>query len=217
MKRLAALLIAIPVAFSGLLWFHPMVGDYEGLQDVTTRFQVVHVAMVLVLPLLALGMHRLLDGLHGRAAAVGRFALIPFVAFYVPYVAFEGIALAVLGQQLNGLPAAERDAVAADLVADFATNPILGEPGVFWAVGSTALIVAVVSAVMAFRRAGAPLRLQVLLGMSALIGTHAPPLAPIGLLCFAATGWMVLRERNAAAPEPAAAAAAYTTRPSTHA
>ena len=73
---------------------------------------------------------------------------------------------------------------------------------------------------LAFRRAGAPLRLQVLLGMSALIGTHAPPLAPIGLLCFAAAGWMVLRERNASAAEPAppaAAAAAYTTRPRSHA
>ena len=53
--RHAALLIGVPLAFSVLLWFHPMVGDYEGLRDVTTRFQVVHVGMVLALPLLALG------------------------------------------------------------------------------------------------------------------------------------------------------------------
>jgi hypothetical protein len=209
--RHAALLIGVPLAFSGLLWLHPMVSDYDGLRDVTTRFQVVHVAMVLVLPLLALGMHLLLDGLRGRAAAVGRFALIPFVAFYVPYVAFEGIALGVLGQQLNGLPAAERAAVAPGLVEDFARNPILGEPGVFWALGSTAWIAVVVSAVLAFRRAGAPLALQVLLGASALIGAHAPPLAPIGLLSFAAAGWMVLRARHATAAAiapPAATAAA---------
>jgi hypothetical protein len=37
--RDAALLIGVPLAFSALLWFHPMVSDYEGLQDVTTRFQ----------------------------------------------------------------------------------------------------------------------------------------------------------------------------------
>jgi hypothetical protein len=206
-RRHAALLTAAPLAFAVLLWFHPMIGDYEGLRDVTTRFQIVHVGMVLALPLLAIGIHGLLDGLRGRAATVGRFALIPFVAFYVPYVAFEGIALGVLGEQLNGLPAGQRDAVAAGLVRDFASNPILGEPGIFWALGSTALIVVMVSTVLAFRRAGAPVTLQVLLAASVLIGTHAPPLAPIGWACFAAAGWMVLRARHTAVAKPATALA----------
>jgi hypothetical protein len=203
-----ALLIGAPLAFSVLLWFHPMISDYEGLRDVTTRFQIVHVGMVLAVPLLAIGIYRLLDGLRGRAAAVGRFALVPFVVFYVPYVAFEGIALGVLGEQLNGLPAGQRDAVAPGMVQDFATNPILGEPGVFWALGSTALIVVMVSTVLAFRRAGAPLALQVLLAASVLIGTHAPPLAPIGWACIAAAGWMVLRPRHTAVAKPSALAAA---------
>ena len=193
-----ALLIAVPVAFAGLLWLHPMVGDYEGLQDVTTPFQVVHVAMVLVLCLLALGIYDLLDGLRGRAATVARGSLIPFVAFYVPYVAFEGVALGVLGQELNGLPAAQRDAVASDLVADFATNPILGEPGVFWALGSIAWLVVIVATVFAFRRAGASRPLLIALGACALIAAHAPPLAPIGWLCFAAAGSIVLRGRGLA-------------------
>jgi hypothetical protein len=199
-----ALLIGVPLVFSVLLWFHPMIGDYEGLRDVTTRFQVVHAGMVLALPLLAIGIYSLLDGLRGRAAAVGRFALVPFVLFYVPYVAFEGIALGVLGDRLNDLPAGERDAVATGMVQDFARNPIFGEPGLFWALGSIALIVVVVSTVLAFRRAGAPLALQVLLGLSALIGTHAPPLAPIGWACFAAAGWMVLRAHHAQVAKPAA-------------
>ena len=201
------LLVGVPLAFSVLLWLHPMVGDYEGLREVTTRFQVVHVAMVLTLPLLAAGIYVMLRGLGGRSATVARGALIPFVAFYVPYVAFEGIALGVLGEQLNGLPAGQRDAVAAGLVRDFASNPILGEPGIFWALGSTALIVVMVSTMLAFRRAGAPLALQVLLGASVLIGTHAPPLAPIGWACFAAAGWMVMRARHTSAVEPAAQAA----------
>jgi hypothetical protein len=202
------LLTGIPAAFAVLLWFHPMIGDYEGLRDVTTRFQVVHAGMVLALPLLAIGIYGLLDGLRGRAAAVGRFALVPFVVFYVPYVAFEGIALGVLGDRLNDLPAGQRDAVAPGMVEDFARNPIFGEPGLFWALGSIALIVVVVSTVLAFRRAGAPLSLQVLLGLSMLIGPHAPPLAPIGWACFAAAGWMVLRARHTAAAKPAALAAA---------
>jgi hypothetical protein len=206
-RRPAALLFGVPLAFSVLLWLHPMVSDYEGLRDVTTRFQVVHVAMVLVLPLLAAGMYVLLGGLRGRAAAVARVALIPFVVFYVPYVAFEGIALGVVGQELNGLPAGQRDAVGPALVEDFARNPILGEPGVFWAVGTAAWIVAIVATVLAFRRAGAPLALQALLALSALIGAHAPPLAPIGLVCFAAAGWMVLRARPTSAAKPARPAA----------
>jgi hypothetical protein len=191
-------LVAVPAAFAVVLFFHPMIGDYEGLRDVTTRFQAVHVAMVLVLPLLAIGLHHMLGRLKGRAAAVGRLALIPFVAFYVPYVAFEGIALGVLGEQLNGLPADQRDAVAAGLVEDFARNPILGEPSIFWALGSIAWIVVIVSTVLAFRRAGAPASIQLLLGAAALIGAHAPPLAPIGYLCFAAAGWMVLRDHHGA-------------------
>ena len=204
----AALLVGAPVAFSGLLWLHPRVGDYEGLREVTTRFQVVHVGMVLTFCLVAVGMYVLLEGLRGRAATVARVALVPFTAFYLPYLAYEGIGLGALGQQLNGLPAAQRDAVAPGLIEDFATHPILGEPGVFWAVGSTAWIVVIVSAVLAFRRAGAPVWLQVLLGMSALIAGHAPPLGPIGLLCFAAASWTVLRARRApavATPGPAAA------------
>jgi hypothetical protein len=48
------------------------------------------------------------------------------------------------------------------------------EPGVFWAVGTAALIVATA---FAFRRADAPLALQLLLGGAAVICAHAPPLA----------------------------------------
>jgi hypothetical protein len=199
----AALLVGVPVGFAGLLWLHPMVGDYEGLRDVTTRFQLVHVAMMLAVCLLAIGIHVLLEGLAGRAAAVARLALFPFVAFYVPYLAFEGVALGVLGQELNSLPAAQRDAVAPALVEDFARNPILGEPGVFWALGTIAWIVVIVATVLAFRRAGAALAVQVLLGLSVLIAAHTPPLAPVGWLCFAVAGWMVLRARHAAAAEPA--------------
>jgi hypothetical protein len=201
--RNASLLVGAPIAFSLLLWLHPVVSDYETLKDATTRFQLVHIAMVLVLPLLALGRYLLLEGLGGRAAATARVSLIAFVIFYVPYVAFEGIGLGVLGQELNGLDAAQRDAVAPGLVEDFARNPILGEPGIFWALGSTAWIVVIVAMVLAFRRASAPLAVQVLLGMSVLIATHAPPLAPVGWLSFAVAGWMVLRARHAAAAGPA--------------
>lgn len=191
----AAFLIGAPVAFAGLLTMHPVVSDYRDVLGATTRYQLVHVGMVLTFCLIAVGMHGLLDGLRGRAAGVARVALIPFVAFYVPYLAFEGFAVGALGQEINDLSAARRDAIAPDLIDGLARNPIMGEPGLFWAVGSAAWIVVVVATVLAFRRAGAPVRLQVLLGASALIAGHTPPLGTIGLLCFAAASWMVLSGR----------------------
>ena len=33
-RRPTALLFGVPLAFSVLLWFHPMVSDYEGLRGV---------------------------------------------------------------------------------------------------------------------------------------------------------------------------------------
>ena len=126
----------------------------------------------------------------------------------MPYVAFEGIALGVLGDRLNDLPAGQRDAIAPGMVQDFASNPIFGEPGLFWALGSIALVVVMVSTVLAHRSAGARPALQVMLGASVLIGAHAPPLASIGWACFAAAGWMVLRTRHTAFEKPAALAAA---------
>ena len=157
--------------------------------------------MVLALPLLAIGIYGLLDGLRGRAAAVGRFALIPFVAFYVPYVAFEGIALGVLGEQLNGLPAGQRDAVAPGMVEDFATQPHPGRarrllgPRLHRPDRRHRLDRAGLPPCR--RAAGAPGPAR----PSVLIGTHAPPLAPIGWACFAAAGWMVLRARHTAVGE----------------
>ena len=204
----AVLLVAVPVAFSGLLWLHPVLSDPEDLLAATTRFQIVHLGMVLTFCLLAVGMYVMLAGLRGRAAAVGRVALIPFVAFYVPYLAFEGVAAGVLAQELNELPAAQREAIAPGLIEDFSRNPIVGEPGIFWALGSTAWVVVVVAALLAFRRAGAPLALQVLLGTSALVAGHTPPLGAIGLVAFAGAGWMVLRRRRAAGTETAPAVAA---------
>src|SRR5687767_16009751 len=97
----AAFLVGAPVAFSALLCLHPMVGDWEGLREATTRFQAVHVGMVLTFCLVAVGTYFLLEGLRGRAASVARVALVPFAAFYIPYLAFEGFAIGALGQQLN--------------------------------------------------------------------------------------------------------------------
>ena len=62
-----------------------------------------------------------------RAAAAPRRP-VPFVAVLHPLPRLRGVRDRRLGQELNGLPAAEREAVAPGLIEDFARNPILGEP-----------------------------------------------------------------------------------------
>ena len=192
-----------------LLWFHPMIGDYErtaGRDHALPGRPRRHGAGA---PAAGDRDLHLLGGLRGRAAAVGRFALIPFVVFYVPYVAFEGIALGVLGRQLNGLPADQRDAVAPGHGPELRQQPDLrrARPLLGPRLRSAWIVVIVSTAWPSAAPARRP-ALQVLLGASVLIGAHAPPLAPIGWACFAAAGWLVLRARHSSATEPTAPAAA---------
>jgi hypothetical protein len=49
-------------------------------------------------------------------------------------------------------------------------------------VGSLAWVVAVVAAAQAYRQAGAPLIVSILLAFSVVAVFHAPPIGPIGLL-----------------------------------
>ena len=149
-----ALLIGVPLAFSVLLWFHPMIGDYEGLRDVTTRFQVVHVGMVLAFRCSRSGCTCCSTGSAdgrppSRASPWSRSS--PSTCPTSPSRASRS-ACSARSSTASGRPA-RRDR--ARLVQDFARNPILGEPGIFWALGSTAWTVVIVATVLALRRAGA--------------------------------------------------------------
>jgi hypothetical protein len=65
-------------------------------------------------------------------------------------------------------------------------------------------MVAMVSAAVAFRRAGAGWPLTLLVGLSALFAIHPPPVGPAALVCFAAAAVLVERWRaRLARPEPA--------------
>jgi hypothetical protein len=72
-----------------------------------------------------------------------------------------------------------------------------------------AWIIGIVGAVLAHRRAGAPVAVLVLLGLSAFIAFHDPAIGPIALLCFAAAVALLARGQaripHPDAPEPALA------------
>src|SRR5688500_12940587 len=65
------------------------------------------------------------------------------------------------------------------------------------------------NAAVAFHGVGAPLMASVLLGLSAIVVSHPPPIGPIGLVCFAGAVALLARSERVAAtlptPRPAAA------------
>jgi hypothetical protein len=195
-----AFLISVPLLWGILLLFHPG-GDgteiYLDAQDKVTPFLVVHIGMMLFIPLIAVAVLLLLRGIEGTAARVSRIALVPFVVFYSAWEALQGIGVGILVNELNGLPQAEQ-ALRTDLAQDFAEHVLIGPFGVFGSLGSMGLIVAAIAAGVAlYRRAGAPVSVPVLLGISGfLITVHPPPYGPTGLAFFIAAVLLFVRSQS---------------------
>ena len=190
-----AFLIGVPLAWAVLLVFHPTPdgGDvYGSIQDDAARFLVVHLGMLLFIGLMGVAVYLLVEGLPGTAARISRLALGPFVLFYGAGEAIAGIATGVLVEHANDVAAGDR-AAAAGAVQELWDNFITGD--LLLGIGGLAWIVAVIAAAVAVRHAGAPWVATVLVGLSAIASFHAPPLGPIGLLCFA-VGVAVLAFRS---------------------
>ena len=80
-----------------------------------------------------------------------------------------------------------------------------GEPDI----GNIALVSSMIAAGVALRdRAGAPLSVAILLGISPfLISAHPPPFGPTGLALFIIAVLLFLRSQSMASPAPAAVGA----------
>lgn len=192
------LLIGVPLAFAILLLFHPL-GDeeavYESLRDHVTRWQIVHVAQLFFIGLIAIAVGLLTQGLEGKAARVSRMALGPFVLFYGAFEAVTGIGTGVLVGYANGLPESER-AVAASMIQAYWENPLAANISMAMVIGALAWVTALIAAAIAVRRAGASRSVLVLLVLAGLsFGlSHAPPLGPLRLAFFVAA--VILLERS---------------------
>ena len=203
-------ILGVPAAWAILLLFHPG-GEpgtiYLNLQDTVDRFLVVHIGMLIFIPLFAAAVYLLMRDVEGTAARVSRFALIPFVIFYGAFETLQGIGVGTLVNELNQLSEVDQ-ATREDLTQDFAENYLFRDFGVFVSIGNIALVTSMIAAGVALRgRAGAPLSVPILLGISAiLITAHPPPYGPAGLVLFIIAVWLVLRSQSAA-PAPAAVGA----------
>lgn len=197
-----AFAIGVPLAWAVLLWFHPDVDPndvYGTLRDDVTAYLVVHVGTLLFIGLMGAALYLLVRDMPGRAARISRLAIGPFVLFYAAWEAVIGLAIGVLVQHANDAPAGQRPAVA-DSIQSLGDNVIIGDPGIVGSVGAIAWIVAAIAAAVAYRNAGAPVLAWVLLGLSALVVSHPPPIGPIALVFFAAAVALLARaERRVAA------------------
>jgi hypothetical protein len=170
-----------------------------------------HIGMMLFIPLLAGVAFPLLRGVTGSAALVSRIAVAPFVVFYGAYEVLVGLGNGILANEVSALPEAER-ATGAQLIQDLNESKLVADPGVLNSIGSLSLLIAFFAAGIAlYRRAGAPIAVPIMLGLSApLVAMHAPPFGPIGLVLFIAAVLFALRGRSPArapalAPQPAPA------------
>jgi hypothetical protein len=193
-----ALLIGVPLAWAVLLLFHPTgEGDiYPAVRDDASRWLVVHVGTMVFIPLLAVAIYLLVNGIENTAARVCRIALATFALFYTAWEVLMGIGTGVLIQDVNGLPAAER-ATGSDLVNAFTDSIFVRDFGVFNLIGSLSLITATIAAGIALRgQAGVPVSVPILLGLCGfMISAHPPPFGPIGLVLFVAAVLLYARSQ----------------------
>jgi hypothetical protein len=201
-----AFLIGVPLVWGVLLLFHPT-GEgeaitYADLQDVVTRWMVVHIGMLIFIPLMAVVIYLLVRGIESTTASICRIALVFFVVVYGSWEALVGIGSGILTSEINDLAASDQ-AAAASLVEDYTSNVLISGPlGVLTSVGAVAFIVATIAAGVTLRvDAGAPLSAAILLGLCGfLITAHPPPFGPIGLVLFIAAVVIYARSEPAGRP-----------------
>ena len=212
-RNAAAFLIGMPLAWAVLLWFHPNVAAddvYGTLRDDVVVYQIVHVGMLVFIGLIGVALYMLVRDLPGRAAAISRLAIGPFVLFYGAWETVIGLATGALVQHTNDAPTSEQAAVA-DAIQSLGSNAIIGESGVVGVIGGLAWVVAVIAAAVAIRQAGAPVLATVLLGLSAVVVSHPPPIGPVGLACFAGAVLVLYRSQRAGLPATAQTSSPTTT------
>ena len=173
--------MAAPLAFAALLTQHPNGGSdfYTEVANNLTPWFAVHYGAAVLFPAMALVVWVLIRDLPGRAAKVARVALPVFAVFYGVYEAIVGIA--------GGLAADAGSRAAFEAIM---SSPIVGESGLFTAVGSIAWWTAISGAIVALRHAGAGTPSLVLLGLSGLMVFHSIA-GHFALVCLAAAAYLI--------------------------
>jgi hypothetical protein len=165
------------------------------------RFIAVHLAVPVLVCLVAWTLLLLVDGIDNRAAAIARLLVIPFAVSYSVFTTFDGVAIGAFVWKTNELPAAERPA-AARLINSVSqsslAHPLYLVAGALW-------LAAVLAVVVALRRsAPLPALALITVGAAAFALSHVRPWGPLGMAAFlAGVVWFELRSNRVAAASTA--------------
>lgn len=185
------ILLGSPLALAILEIFHPQPGGVGESVGQGGWFMWFHIIQLPLIGLLVLAVYLLTEGLQGRAVRVSRWAIGVFAVFFSAYDAAAGIATGYALRSAQGLSAGAQEAVY-EAVKDMPGLSLIFGLSI---VGTLGWVVALVSATMALRRAGAsrgPFVLLILAGVF-LMGGHPYPAGTLAFGCFSlAAAWLEL-------------------------
>jgi hypothetical protein len=193
-------LVVVPLAYAGLLLFHPIPGDgaidHALAHDLAT-WNLVHVAQLGFIGAMGGAVLWLIQGISGPAAGVARVAAIVFVLIYGAYETWTGIVTGSLTAAAHELPASGQ-AAASGLIQAHWESGLLGNGSIGAITGSAAWLIAVTAAALALRGRGAPTGAVITLIASGLVfaPTHVPPAGPLAMALFAAAVIWFARGRH---------------------
>src|SRR5918997_1818101 len=125
-RKSALVLLAAPLLWLVPALLHPVGDPYAGIAGETDRWLFVHIAQLLLVPLLGALVWMLLAGLESLAARVARAALVLWLVFFSAFDAIAGIATGVLSRHANSLAGEEREGVIAAIDFLFDESKIAG-------------------------------------------------------------------------------------------
>src|ERR687890_833662 len=196
-------LLGAPFALAILEIFHPeRPSSASEAVEQGVWFMWFHFIQVPLIGLIALAVYLLTDGLEGRAVSVSRWAIGVFAVFFSAYDAAAGIATGYALRNAQGLPAGAQKAIHEAVIDMPGLSLIFG----LSIVGMGAWVVALITAAMALRRAGAPRGPFILLILAGvfLMGGHPFPFGTLAFgRFFLAPAWLELAPgRIASANDP---------------
>jgi hypothetical protein len=211
-KRLSPLelvVLAAPLAWVVVAFLHPSDEPYEGIADEANRWIFVHVAQLVLTPLLAAGVWMLVGGIQSVAAAVTRAVLAVWMVFFSAFDAVAGIATGVLTRHANSLTGEARAGVVAAIEFLWNDSRLAGGGfSVLGDLGQGSWIVVAIAATVALYRARVS---RVIVGatlVSVFFAAHSGPPAAIGLVGLFVAELLTFGSRRTEAapgraPEPA--------------
>jgi hypothetical protein len=182
-----SLFIGVPALWIAVALSHPVanVGSlYDDLRDHVPMWLGVHFAQLVLSVGLAAALRISVRGRTGPAAAITRYAIPVYLVFFAAFDSITGIASGLAIHHANTLTGQAHDG-AVTTAEYLLNNRITGDVSPIWAIGQTALVLAIGSAAMAFRAAGLSRAAWgfTLAGVFAVM--HAGPPAALGFALLA--------------------------------